>query len=120
ISDKTLDYSINKSASDLGISGLPVGQLVASNGSINIFDYDQAFNENNTSSIVQKYTDRHIQFKFYEVIVDVDGWDYWVPIKTLYSDSFPKADLINTNDRSICKFCSFSIIRLYRFFKLYI
>jgi len=95
ISDKTLDYSINKSASDLGISGLPVGQLVASNGSINIFDYDQAFNENNTSSIVQKYTDRHIQFKFYEVIVDVDGWDYWVPIKTLYSDSFPKADLIN-------------------------
>lgn len=95
ISDKTLDYSINKSASDLGISGLPVGQLVASNGSINIFDYDQAFNENNSLSIVSKYTDRHIQFKFYEVIVDVNGWDYWVPIKTLYSDSFPKADIEN-------------------------
>lgn len=95
LSDKTTDYSINKSASDLGISGLPVGQLVASNGTINIFDYDQAFNENNKSSIVSKYIDRHIQFKFYEVIVDVNGWDYWVPIKTLYSDSFPKADLIN-------------------------
>ena len=95
ISDKTLDYSINKSASDLGVSGLPVGQLVASNGSINIFDYDQAFNENNSASIISKYIDRHIQFKFYEVIVDVDGWDYWVPIKTLYSDSFPKSDIMN-------------------------
>ncbi len=95
LSDKTLDYSINKSASDLGISGLPVGQLVASNGSINIFDYDQAFNENNSSSIISKYVNRHIQFKFYEVIVDVDGWDYWIPLKTLYSDSFPKADNMN-------------------------
>lgn len=95
ISDKTLDYSINKSASDLGVSGLPVGQLVASNGTINIFDYDQAFNDNNSSSIVSKYVDRHIQFKFYEVIVDVNGWDYWVPIKTLYSDSFPKSDIVD-------------------------
>jgi hypothetical protein len=93
VSDKTLDYSINKSASDLGVSGLPVGQLIASNGNINIFDYDQAFNENNTSSIIAKYINRHVQFKFYEVIVDVAGWDYYVPIKTLYSDAFPKQDL---------------------------
>ena len=94
VSDKTLDYSINKSASDLGLSGLPVGQLIASNGAINIFDYDQAFNENNPYSIIAKYINRHVQFKFYEVIVDVDGWDYYVPIKTLYSDSFPKQDLM--------------------------
>lgn len=102
ISDKTLDYSINKSASDLGLSGLPVGQLVASNGNINIFDHDQAFNKNypfvfetNKGSIISKYIDRHIQFKFYEVIVDVDGWDYWVPMKTLYADSFPKSDTVS-------------------------
>jgi hypothetical protein len=94
VSDKTLDYSINKSASDLGLSGLPVGQLVASNGSINLFDYDQAFNTNNTNSIIAKYISRHVQFKFYEIILDVAGWDYWVPIKTLYSDSFPKQDLM--------------------------
>ena len=94
VSDKTLDYSVNKSASDLGISGLPVGQLIASNGRINIFDYDQAFNQNNPSSIIAKYIDRHVQFKFYEVIVDVDGWDYFVPIKTLYSDAFPKQDFM--------------------------
>lgn len=94
VSDKTLDYSVNKSASDLGMSGLPVGQLIASNGSINIFDHDQAFNENNSSSIISKYINRHVQFKFYEVIVDVDGWDYFVPIKTLYSDAFPKQDFL--------------------------
>jgi hypothetical protein len=94
ISDKTLDYSINKSASDLGISGLPVGQLIASNGNINIFDHDNAFNDNNKDSIISKYISRHVQFKFYEVVVDVDGWDYYVPIKTLYSDAFPKQDLM--------------------------
>jgi hypothetical protein len=94
VSDKTLDYSVNKSASDLGISGLPVGQLIASNGNINIFDHDQAFNENNSSSIIAKYINRHVQFRFYEVIVDVAGWDYYVPIKTLYSDAFPKQDLM--------------------------
>jgi hypothetical protein len=94
VSDKTLEYSVNKSASDLGLSGLPVGQLIASNGSINIFDYDQAFNENNPTSIIAKYINRHTQFKFYEVIVDVAGWDYYVPIKTMYSESFPKQDIM--------------------------
>lgn len=95
VSDKTLDYSINKSASDLGLSGLPVGQLIASDGSITLFDHDQAFNSNNKDSIIAKYISRHVQFKFYEVIVDVAGWDYYVPIKTLYSDAFPKQDLMS-------------------------
>ena len=95
LSDKVINYSINKSASDLGLSGLPVGQLVASNGSVNIFDHDQAFNDNNPLSIIAEYVDSHVQFKFYEIIIDVNGWDYWVPMKTLYSDSFPKADLEN-------------------------
>ena len=95
VSDKTIDYSINKSASDLGLSGLPVGQLIASNGSITLFDHDQAFNTNNKNSIIAKYISRHVQFKFYEVIVDVAGWDYYVPIKALYSDAFPKQDLMS-------------------------
>ena len=94
VSNKTVDYSINKSASDLGLSGLPVGQLIASNGNITLFDHDQAFNTNNANSIIAKYIARHVQFKFYEVIVDVEGWDYYVPIKTLYSDAFPKQDLM--------------------------
>jgi hypothetical protein len=88
LTEKTLNYSVNKIASDLGSSGLPVGQLLASNGSVEFFDYDDAFNENNSTSIISKYNSRYIQIKFYEVIEEVNGWDYFVPLKTLYSDGF--------------------------------
>jgi hypothetical protein len=89
ITDKVSDFSINKSASDLGISGMPVGQLLASTGKVTIFDYDDSFNDQNSKSIIKDYIARNIQFKFYEVIVDVNGFDYFVPLKTLYSDVFP-------------------------------
>jgi len=95
ISDKVMDFSVKKSASDLGVSGLPVGQLLASTGSMTIFDYDDAFNENNTNSIIKNYINRHIQIKFYDIVFNVDGWDYYIPIKTLYSDGFPKKDINN-------------------------
>jgi hypothetical protein len=94
LTDKTLAYSVNKTASDLGVSGMPVGQLLASNGSVELFDYDDAFNENNSLSIIKNYISRYIQFKFYEIILDVGGYDYYIPIKTMYSDGFP------TNDNS--------------------
>jgi len=54
ISDRTINYNITKQLSDLGSSALPVGQLLASTGNISIFDDDQAFNENNTNSIICK------------------------------------------------------------------
>jgi hypothetical protein len=90
ISDRVLSFSVNKSASDLGASGLPVGQLLASTGKLELFDFDDAFNENNTNSIIGKYVSKNIQVKLYEIIVDVAGVDYYVPIKTMYSDGFPK------------------------------
>lgn len=94
ISEMTLEYSVNKQASDLGISGMPVGQLLASTGSITIFDDDQAFNENNTNSLIAKHLDKNIQFKFFEVVLDVEGlYNYSVPIKTLYSEASPEIDL---------------------------
>jgi hypothetical protein len=109
LTDKTLGYSLQKSASDLGVSGLPVGQLLASSGQINLFDYDQAFNPNNTwdsttglGSIISKYINKNIQIKFYEIIsgVEVAGEDnraikknFYVPIKTLYSESFPQSNV---------------------------
>jgi hypothetical protein len=98
ISEKVTGFSVKKSASDLGSSGLPVGQLLASVGSLSIFDYDDAFNENNTESIISKYLSNNIQIKFYDIVVDVDGYDYMVPIKTLYCDAFPK---YNPNDRKV-------------------
>ena len=92
LSDRVLDFSVNKSASDLGISGLPVGQLLASTGSISLFDFDDAFHSSNSLSIISKYVSKNIQIKLYEVITDNSGIEYYLPIKTMYSDGFPKLD----------------------------
>lgn len=95
ITDKVVDFSITKNASDLGVSGMPVGQLLASVGSMTIFDYDQSFSETNSSSIISGYTAENIQMKFYETILDVNGSSYTVPIKVLYSEGFPEISSIN-------------------------
>ena len=92
LSDRVLDFSVNKSASDLGISGLPVGQLLASTGSISLFDFDDAFHPSNSLSIISKYVSKNIQIKLYEVITDNSGVEHYLPIKTMYSDGFPKLD----------------------------
>lgn len=108
LTGKVVSYSLQKSASDLGISGLPVGQLLASTGGVTFFDYDQSFNPLNewdpqegTGSVISKYINRNTQIKFYEVIHDVGIIDelgrniktsFYVPIKTMYSESFPKTD----------------------------
>jgi len=93
LSDKVIDFNIKKILSDIGTTSLPVGQLLASTGSLSVFDDDQAFNENNLLSIVSKYIKKNIKFMFYESILDVAGDEYSVPIKTLYSEGFPQADV---------------------------
>jgi len=98
LSDKVTSFSIKKSASDLGVSGLPVGQLLASTGGIDLFDFDQAFFKENTSSIIKDYTSQNIQIKLYEIVIDVNGLDFFVPIKTMYSEGFPS---ISNTDRSV-------------------
>jgi len=92
LTDKVLNFSVNKSASDLGVSGLPVGQLLASTGELSIFDFDDAFHSQNKQSIISNYVSKNIQIKLYEVITDSSGIDYYIPIKTMYSDGFPKLD----------------------------
>jgi hypothetical protein len=90
-------YSITKTISDLGNSSLPVGGLFASTGNLEIFDTDFSFNENNTfneetseGSIVYNHLDKIIKFVFYESILDVNGLDFTIPIKTMYSYGFPQ------------------------------
>lgn len=92
ISNSVVDFSVNKTAGDLGTFGIPVGRLLASDGTISIFDPEQIFNENNNNSIVSKYLGRNIQINIYEIVVDVDSYDYYIPIKTLYSEGFPQLD----------------------------
>jgi hypothetical protein len=93
ISDKVIDYKITKTLSDIGITSLPVGQLLASNGQLSLFDDDQAFNDQNFTSIIADYVRKNIKFTFYEIVLDVEGFDYYIPIKTLYSEGFPQADI---------------------------
>jgi hypothetical protein len=93
LSQKTIDFSVKKPLSDLGITSLPVGQLLVSTGQISLFDEDQAFNDQNQNSIINKYLKRNIKFCFYESILNVNEENnYTIPIKTLYSESFPQAD----------------------------
>ena len=98
LSDKVKAFSVTKTASDLGLSGMPVGQLLASTGNLDLFDYDQAFFPQNPNSIISGYTTQNIAIKIYEVIMDLEGYDYHVPIKTLYLEGFPQA---SNFDRSV-------------------
>jgi hypothetical protein len=98
LSDKVDRFSVSKTASDLGVAGLPVGQLLASVGSLGLFDYDQAFFPENTNSIISGYSSQNIQFKFYEIVKEVDGEDFYVPIKTMYSEGFPSQ---SSSDRMV-------------------
>lgn len=92
MSGRISSYSVSKPASDLGVSGMPVGQLLAGTGNMTIFDYDGAFLENNPDSIISKYLSQNIQFKIQEVIENVEGFDYYVPVKTVYTEGFPSID----------------------------
>lgn len=98
ISDKVESLNLTKTASDLGVSGMPVGQLLASTGSITIFDFDQAFFPENVDSIVSGYTAQNIKINIYDVVLGVEGIDYFIPIKSLYSEGFPE---VSSKDRSV-------------------
>ncbi len=98
ITDMTTSVSVTKHASDLGSSGMPVGQLLASTGSIDIFDFDQSFNSNNANSIIKDLSSKNLQIKIYESLFPGNGIVYSIPIKTLYADGFPET---NNQDRSV-------------------
>jgi hypothetical protein len=102
LSGKVLDFNVSKTMSDLATGALPVGQLMASTGSVTLFDEDQSFNQNNawsfetlSGSIISKYVPKNVKFLFYEVIKNVNETNYYVPIKTLYSEGIPQVDQKN-------------------------
>lgn len=108
ITERTTGFDIKKPASDLGVSGMPVGDLLVSTGSIDIFDFDDAFNETNKNSIISKYSNHNLQIKFYEQVKDVPQVDgngdivgfasYFIPMKTMYADGFPST---KSQDRTV-------------------
>lgn len=109
ISDIVPSFSISKIASDLGNVGLPVGQLLASVGSMEVFDVDQAFSENNPFSIIPFSSFKNMKVSFYDEIYDND-LVYNIPIKTMYADDFPE---INSTTRAV----SLNLRDLYSYFE---
>jgi hypothetical protein len=104
LTEKVSQFSVNKSASDLGVSGMPVGQLLASTGSLSLFDYDEAFTYNNPNSILAKYLKINVQIKLYDVVYALESFEesiqqstFYVPIKFMYVDSFPEINSVNRN-----------------------
>jgi hypothetical protein len=94
----TESFTFTKSMSDLGLDGLPVGQLIPGAGQITIFDTDDAFNINNEDSIIANHLFSKFQVKFYEKVVLNNNQEITVPLKTLYSDLMPQQD---AEDRSV-------------------
>jgi hypothetical protein len=98
IGPNVTSFSITKTMSDLGNGSLPVGNMLASTGQVEIFDDEFAFNENNafnfddySGSILANYLQMPIKFLFYDITRNVAGIDYFIPVKTMYSESFPQA-----------------------------
>ena len=99
LTDRVQQFSLSKTLSDLGNGSIPVGSLLAGTGDIVINNNDYAFNPNNTfdqqtstGSLVAKYLLTNIKFSFYEIIKNVGGYDYYVPMKTMYSEGFPQSE----------------------------
>ena len=97
VSGSVASFSVTKTMSDLGNSSIPVSSLSASTGQLEIFDIDFSFNENNTfnfetntGSILAKYLEMPIKFLFYDITKNVNGYDFFIPVKTMYSESFPQ------------------------------
>ena len=97
MSESVASFSITKTISDLGNGSIPVGSLSASTGRMDIFDSDFSFNsnnvfdfENNTGSILAEYLDMPVKFLFYDITRNVGAFDYFIPVKTMYSESFPQ------------------------------
>ena len=93
ISEYVIDFEINKdiAATDYG---LPVGALVASTGQINLSNHDGAFTRLNvfnederTGSIISGNLRPQTKFDFYETVLNVEGYDKFVPLKTFYSEN---------------------------------
>jgi len=115
ITDKVTAYSVTKTLSDLGSTSIPVGNLFASVGNLSLFDDDFSFSSNNQfnentnqGSIISKYVDNQMKFDFYDVVRNVNSVDYYIPVKTMYSQGFPQtSDVAATVDIQIRDFFFF-------------
>lgn len=90
ISNYVLDFEITKVIANDN-TGLPVGSLLASNGNITLMNHDSAFSQQNENSLVASQLKPNVRFDIYETVLNVDGFDKFIPLKTFYAEDFPSA-----------------------------
>lgn len=95
LTDRVSTFKVTKTMADLANSSLPVGSLLVSTGSVSINNNDGAFNDDQAfafnkatrlGSVVSSYLNTNIKFVFYDVIENLNGLDYYVPLKTLFTE----------------------------------
>lgn len=94
LSKYTNSFSITKTITN-DQTGIPVGGISVSVGNISITNYDNIFSQSNTfdgtvGSIVTEYANQNSKFSFYEKLFDINGSNKYIPIKTMYAESFPR------------------------------
>ena len=98
ITNYAVSYNVTKELSN-DANGLPVGALLASNGEVEIFNFDGAFTENNIfennqGSLIANQLKPNVKFIFYEAVKKVESsnnflYDKYIPVKTFYAEDFP-------------------------------
>lgn len=94
VSDYVVGFDITKSLPN-DTSGIPVGGLIASNGSITLLNHNFAFSqqnvfENNQGSIIANLLNPNTKVDLYQIVKNVNDYDKYIPIKSMYIEEFPK------------------------------
>jgi hypothetical protein len=89
---------------------LPVGDLLASNGTVELTNFGLEFSQLNkfngeTGSIIASHLKPNVKFMFFEGVRGVGIYEKLVPIKWLYTEDFPKTtyatDVVSVNLRDM-------------------
>lgn len=94
LSQYTNSFEITKTITN-NETGVPVGGISVSVGTLSLTNYDNLFSESNsfngtTGSIVAPYSNQNTKFLIYETIRNINGQNKYIPIKTMYAESFPR------------------------------
>lgn len=84
VTSMVTSYSSKAAVSSMSDSSLPVGYLLPGTGDVQMMDTTSVFND--PDSIFSGLNSLNIKFLFYEKIRGVDGVDYSVPIRTMYTE----------------------------------
>ena len=101
VSNYVLAFDFNRNITNDAM-GMPVGGLLATIGNVSLLNHDGSFTFNNyddesetglfvdgTGSLISQYLKENIKFDFYEAVLNVEGFDKYIPLSTMYAESFP-------------------------------